>query len=196
MSKIAEDKKTHLARAAVEVIAREGFHNATIDKISSHAGVSVGTIYNYFLHKNDILDYIFKNEYEKRKNYFMELKKTNIHPLEKLKRIMEMHFMEVKKHPSVFIVLLRERGMPKVCHFAGISQFEGLPGFIEDIMNQGVDEGTLRPCDVGLISLVLFGAIEALMSRYLLELEKEGSSKLLDNAAEETVTLLYQGLRN
>lgn len=196
MFKIAEDKKTHLARAAVEVIAREGFHNATIDKIATHAGVSVGTIYNYFLHKNDILDYIFKKEYEKRKNYFMELKKTNIHPLEKLKSIMEMHFMEVKKHPSVFIVLLRERGMPKVCHFAGISQFEGLPRFIEDIINQGVDEGTLRPCDVGLISLVLFGAIEALMSRYLLELENEGSSKLLDNAAEETVTLLYQGLRN
>lgn len=196
MAKHTKDKKELLCQAAVEVIAREGFHNATIEKIASSAGVAVGTIYNYFNNKNELLDYIFLQEYEKRKRFFLQIKEREMHPLEKLKSIISMHFEEVKKNPDVFIVLLRERGMPRVCHFEGITQFEGLPRFIEEILTEGVDEGALRPCNPGLISSAIFGSIEALMSRYLLELEGKGQSALLDNAAEEMAAILWHGLDN
>ena len=42
-----------------------GFHTATTDKIAAAAGVAVGTIYNYFKNKEDILNHIFQVEYEK-----------------------------------------------------------------------------------------------------------------------------------
>lgn len=194
MQKNLKDKKEMVYQGAVEVISREGFHNATVEKIASSAGVAVGTVYNYFLNKNDILDYIFQKEFEKRKRYFLEIKEKDLHPLEKLKSILSMHFEEVKKNKEVFSVILQERGMHKVCHSQGITRFECLPRFIEEVLKEGVNSGTLRSCDLKVISLVIFGAIEGLMSRYLFELEENGHSTLLDNAAEEIAQILWQGL--
>ncbi len=196
MEKNLKDKKEMVYQSAVEVISREGFHNATVEKIASSAGVAVGTVYNHFLNKNDILDYIFQKEFEKRKRYFLEIKKKDLHPLEKLKSILSMHFEEVKENQEVFSVILRERGMYKVCHSQGITRFECLPSFIEEILIEGVNSGTLRSCDLKVIALVIFGAIEGLMSRYLYELEEKGHSTLLDNAAEEIAQIMWQGLNN
>ncbi len=196
MQKGVKDKKEVVCQAATKVIAREGFHNATVDKIASAAGVAVGTVYNYFLNKNDILNFIFHREYEKRKTYFLKLKAEDLHPLEKIKRILSMHFEEVKNNPDVFLVLLRERGMPRVCHFEGITQFEGLPRFIEEILQGGMESGALRTCKLHVIAPAIFGSIEALMGRYLMEREEKGSSAILDDAAEEIALLLWHGLNN
>lgn len=190
----ASDKKELVCQAAIKIIARDGFHNATVEKIASGAGVAVGTVYNYFLNKNDILNYIFQREYEKRKTYFLKLKEEDLHPLEKLKRILSMHFEEVKKNPDVFLVLLRERGMPRVCHFEGITRFEGLPRFIEEILQEGMKSGTLRSSKLHVIAPAIFGSIEALMGRYLMEIEEKGSSIILDEAAEEIALILWHGM--
>lgn len=45
---------------AVDQIERKGFQNITVEEICRKAGVSVGTFYNYFKSKNDILFDIFK----------------------------------------------------------------------------------------------------------------------------------------
>ncbi len=187
-------KKEAVYKAAIEVIAREGFHDATIDKIAAAAGVAVGTIYNYFQNKDDILNFIFQTEYEKRKNYYLEIQKKDRHPLVKLKLILSMHFAEVKENPDVYRILLRERCMPRICHFEGITRFEGLPRFIEEILADGIKKEKIRSCNLQIVSAAIFGAIEALMSRHLVELEEKGHSKVLDNASEEIVNLLWCGL--
>lgn len=193
-NKDSGNKKEIVCQAAAEVIAREGFHDATIDKIAAAAGVAVGTIYNYFQSKNDILDFIFQKEYDKRRVFYQEIKKKDLHPLEQLKLILSMHFMELKENPNVFRVLLRERCMPRFCHFQGISKFEGLPRFIEEILEQGIKNGKLHAFDLKIVSAAIFGAIEALMSRYLLELEEKGHSSILDNAPDEILKMFWSGL--
>lgn len=187
-------KKEAVYQAAIKVIARDGFHEATIDKIAAAAGVSVGTIYNYFQNKDDILNYIFQKEYDKRRKYYLEIKKSGRHPLENLKLILSMHFAEVKENPDIYRILLRERCMPRICHFEGITRFEGLPRFIEEILAEGIERGKIRSCNLQIVSAAVFGAIEALMSRYLIELEVLGSSDVLENASEEIINLLCCGL--
>ncbi len=193
-SKEAVNKKEMVRQAAAEVIARDGFHDATIDKIAAAAGVAVGTIYNYFHNKDDILNYIFQNEYEKRRDFYENMRKQNIHPLEQLKLILTMHFDEVKKNPHVFRVLLQERHISRFCHFQGMSRFEGLPRFIEEILAAGISSGKLQRLDLKIITVAIFGAIEALMRRYLLELEENGQSFLLDHASTEILKLFWNGL--
>jgi TetR/AcrR family fatty acid metabolism transcriptional regulator len=61
---VKEQKKEIIRRAAIEVISKLGFHGATTDRIAQEAKVAVGTIYNYFKNKEDILDYIFEVEYK------------------------------------------------------------------------------------------------------------------------------------
>lgn len=61
-------------RIAVELIERKGFQNITVEEICKEAGVAVGSFYNCFKSKNEILDMIFKLADE----YFLNVVGPNI----------------------------------------------------------------------------------------------------------------------
>lgn len=48
-------RQAQILDAAVKVFAEKGFHRATIPDIAKVAGIAVGTIYNYFGKKEDLL---------------------------------------------------------------------------------------------------------------------------------------------
>ena len=52
---LAEARRAQIIDAAAQVFAEKGFHRATTRAIASAAGVSEGTIYNYFDSKADLL---------------------------------------------------------------------------------------------------------------------------------------------
>ena len=52
---LAEARRAQIIAAAAQVFAEKGFHRATTREIASAAGVSEGTIYNYFDSKADLL---------------------------------------------------------------------------------------------------------------------------------------------
>lgn len=56
----AQNTRNQVYKTAVELMSEKGFENITIAEICEEAGVSVGTYYNYFKSKNDILDEVFK----------------------------------------------------------------------------------------------------------------------------------------
>lgn len=53
---------------ALEVYAKKGYHNTTVDEIARSAGLSVGTAYRYFKNKKELLlatlEYCFDNIFE------------------------------------------------------------------------------------------------------------------------------------
>jgi AcrR family transcriptional regulator len=53
--KIRVLRKAQILEAALEVFAKEGYHHASISKITQVAGVSKGLVYNYFPSKEDLL---------------------------------------------------------------------------------------------------------------------------------------------
>ncbi|MFN8373779.1 MAG: helix-turn-helix domain-containing protein [Anaerolineae bacterium] len=48
-------RRAQILEAAVKVFAAKGYHRATIPDIAREAGIAVGTIYNYFGKKDDLL---------------------------------------------------------------------------------------------------------------------------------------------
>lgn len=52
---LIEARRKQILDAAAKVFAEKGFHRATTEEIASTAGVSEGTIYNYFASKADLL---------------------------------------------------------------------------------------------------------------------------------------------
>lgn len=53
--KIREERKQQIMNVALEVIAANGFANASISKIAKEAGISKGLLYNYFESKEDLV---------------------------------------------------------------------------------------------------------------------------------------------
>jgi len=52
---IAKQRKQQIFDAAVKVFSQKGFDQSTIPDIAQEAGVAVGTIYNYYQSKHDLL---------------------------------------------------------------------------------------------------------------------------------------------
>ncbi len=63
-SHVIEENKAHIERAAKELFINRGFHATPMREIASHAGVSLGNLYNYYRTKEDLLTSII-NGYQK-----------------------------------------------------------------------------------------------------------------------------------
>jgi len=192
---LSETKREIIRKAAIEVIAKEGFHRATSDKIAAEAGIAVGTIYYYFQNKEDILAYIFQEEFEKRAHVLEELKKSSIHPLLKIRRQLEYHFQQVRDDDKVTKIILREKHLPFSIP-GGVKKFGGIPKFIQEVLDEGVASEQLRPCNPEVLSLAIFGIIEGIVGRYILEKEQNAnrSGDILDQAVDEINDLLWKGI--
>ncbi|MEW8470066.1 MAG: TetR/AcrR family transcriptional regulator [Candidatus Thiodiazotropha sp.] len=53
------DKKTQLLEAAIDLFSKEGFWNTSTARISKHAKVATGTLFNYFPSKEALIDEVY-----------------------------------------------------------------------------------------------------------------------------------------
>ena len=53
------DKRTQIIEASIDLFARDGFWNTPTSKITKHAGVSTGTLFNYFDSKDNLIDEVY-----------------------------------------------------------------------------------------------------------------------------------------
>ncbi|MFZ2950245.1 MAG: helix-turn-helix domain-containing protein, partial [Desulfuromonadaceae bacterium] len=58
MSKL--EKRDEIVRAALELIAENGFHGAPMAMIAEKAGVGAGTIYRYFENKDVLINELYR----------------------------------------------------------------------------------------------------------------------------------------
>jgi AcrR family transcriptional regulator len=61
----AETRK-RLIKAATEVVAKQGFHEASVDDIARRAGYSIGALYNNFAGKDDLFLAVLDAQFEQR----------------------------------------------------------------------------------------------------------------------------------
>lgn len=54
-----KDKRVQLIEASVELFAKEGFWNTSTSRISRHAGVATGTLFNYFDSKEALINEVY-----------------------------------------------------------------------------------------------------------------------------------------
>lgn len=185
-------KKELIRKAAVKIIADEGFFSATTDKIAKEAELAVGTIYNYFSNKEDILKYILDVEYEKRYEFYQDVKNSQIDPLLKIKELLSFHFNEIQKDPNIIKIVLAEKATASRNKLMPFEKYTKLSAIFSEIIIEGIDEGYFKKCDPKIITILIFGFLEAIMTEFL----ETKEVKLLDVSIEELISLLRTGLRN
>lgn len=185
-------KKELIRMAAVKIIADEGFFLATTDKIAKEAGVAVGTIYNYFSNKEDILGYIFDVEYQKRYRLYQGVKNSQVDPLLKIEELLRFHFNEIQKDPNIIKIVLAEKATASRNKLMPFEKFTQLSSIFSEIILEGIEKGYLKKCDPKIISILIFGFLEATMTEFLAAKDVN----LLENSINELINLLKTGLRS
>lgn len=183
-------KKEQIRTAAVKIIARDGYFNATTDKIAAEAKVAVGTLYNYFRSKEEILDYIFAVEFQKRYDFYQNMKNWRMDWFLKINGILNYHLQEFQKEPDIATIVLAERMNAFRYGIHSLSDFSQLSGIIADILQQAINENKIRPCDVQCLTILISGFLNEMIYTVATTEEYPEPEKVLD----EFCLLLKTGL--
>jgi AcrR family transcriptional regulator len=119
--KMRADRKAEILEAALNVFAEEGYHSASIAKVSKRAGVSKGLLYNYFESKQELLQVLLHEIMDKQFEYVQNLVEDGVsdesitklihHTVQLLKedpKHWKLYFL-MAIQPDVFEIIIEDR---------------------------------------------------------------------------------------
>ena len=162
-SQVADEKrllegKGRIADAAATLFLSGGYHSTSVREIAQRAGLSVGSVFNYFTSKEEILFFLFSRNQERteatlrdQQAEFERLKAEGVSPkdllwlayqsyvrlIEELRRYTVLGYQELKSLTAAERRRLLE-GEERIQHF------------LEEIIAYGVEQGAFPPGDVDL----------------------------------------------
>lgn len=188
-------KEELIREAAIRLFSHNGFYNTRAEEIAREAGVAVGTIYNYFANKEEILLSIFKVDFEERMRLFRKLLGSNLPIPEKIRRILEEHFRRLQERGDLAQLLLQERFNPGPGFRTKLRElYREMLRRVEDLIREGVKNNWVRPCHPKIIAYALFGVVESI-SVYALTYPEEAAQGILSNAPAELADFIWNGLK-
>jgi AcrR family transcriptional regulator len=159
------DKRADIMRAALELIAEQGFHGAPMSEICAKAGVAAGTIYRYFESKEVLINELHQ-ELEKKINEHIQksncaglsLREGFLCLIRELLRYFIMHPLHFRYIEQYFnspygISLHREKLLNK----------SGKKNILMDIFHQGIEQHVLKEFPVAALFSLAFGPVILLM---------------------------------
>ncbi|CEJ73104.1 TetR family transcriptional regulator [[Clostridium] sordellii] len=100
---LSEEKKLRIINSAIEEFANKGYKRATVDNIVSKAGISKGSIFQYFKNKERLYLYICDYQIKIITDEVFKQKENNGNDFFKLyKQAARVKFEILKKNPYIF----------------------------------------------------------------------------------------------
>ena len=192
--KKANARKEDIRKAAVDLISEIGFHDCTTDKIAENADISVGTIYNYFSNKQDILSYIFKVEKEKTADFFKKLLEKDISADQKIKIFLNNHFNKICENHKKAKLLHDEsnrpaKGVPKEIY----DYVQLIRKYLKELLKEGKDSGLIKENkNLEITSAIIMGAVNSIA--LMAHMENKKAKLICDSAPEEILSILSEGI--
>ncbi len=184
------EKRERILRAAIEVFAQTGYFNAKVADIAKAAGVADGTIYLYFLGKEDLLISIFRE-------YMREFLATGAKRIEGLTDARERLTVMIRHHLEslgsdralaiVFQVELRQslKFMSLFSHQEFAEYLNMIRLTIEEGRMAGVFRKSLQP---QLVAKAIFGTLDEMVTSWVLS---EKSYKPVDHIDQVNDFILH-----
>ncbi|WP_187276646.1 TetR/AcrR family transcriptional regulator [Parahaliea maris] len=102
-----EERAENILRAATELFGEEGFHAVSTRKIAAAAGVSEGTLFNYFSSKNELISAILARIYEELTEKANGILRSHFATRERLQLLAENHIQVMSRDNALFMRLIQ-----------------------------------------------------------------------------------------
>ncbi|MGD1996416.1 MAG: TetR/AcrR family transcriptional regulator [Anaerolineae bacterium] len=190
---LVEARRSQLLDAAAVVFAEKGFHRATTKEIARTAGVSEGTIYNYFDSKADLVIGIMARLTE-LKDLGTELREAVREDARDFLLAVFQHRMElIERNRDMMQAVLPEVLITPALRERFYQQFvQPTAAQLEEYVQARVEVGHMRPVDVPLTVRAVQGMFVGLL--ILRILGDEGVQAEWDQLPEVLTTLIFDGL--
>jgi TetR/AcrR family fatty acid metabolism transcriptional regulator len=159
-----------ILESAIKVFAKTGFYKAKALEIAQKADVAVGTIYNYFKNKDDILISIFNERIGELTRSVRSAIAGIDKPEEKLAIIFDSTTSILEQDRELAEVITIElRQSSKFFSSTAISSVIELLDLITEVVREGQQKGVFcSSIDPRLVSLTILGTLENLLHVWVL----------------------------
>lgn len=160
---IMSDTRQKLLIAAAQELAQEGFSGANVNRIAKEAGFSIGTFYNYFPSKRDLMLAFIDEIGQRHVDFMVEQTQKQGDPAKRLESFFKAGFDFVEAHISSSRAIFNTLNGPdeefKLRLYQVYQPLFQLLG--EGILALGIEQGDFRQMDpgatAGLIMLIYLG---------------------------------------
>jgi len=188
------DNKSKISQAAVRVFSKEGFHRARMTSIAREAGVAVGTIYNYFKDKDELLISVFEASFRFRMDFLKQLGHTSLPIRDQIQHLLESHFEQLREQQELAELILFERfhrGSRLRDRILAIQKT--IIDRIAEFIRQGIAEGWVRPCHPTVVAQALFDLVQTMTACWVFA-GPDDEEDIFASAPKELADLIWMGL--
>ncbi|HZJ65470.1 MAG TPA: TetR/AcrR family transcriptional regulator [Kofleriaceae bacterium] len=184
---LRETVRLAILDAAEELIARHGLHDAALLQIARHAGVAVGTLYNYFTDRDALIRGLFESRRASLRPRLLAAISAGadlaFEP--RLRRFVRDVFEAFEAHRGFLKVAIENEHLKP----SGSTTPQDLLAGVRDIIAAGVREGAIAEQYAEILPLVITGTIKSIVVNRL----QTGAA--LAGDADPIVDILLSGVR-
>ena len=172
--------RTRLIESAEAVFAELGYHDASIVKITEHAGVAQGTFYLYFAGKRQIFDELVRDLNGRIRHAMREGSSQGANRLQAELLGFQAYFRFTSEHPALYrIIRQAEFVSPEMLryHYDRLSH-----GYVE-ALREAAATGEIGPIDPEVTAWALMGMGELIGMRWILWGDGELPQAVVDELA-------------
>ena len=185
----SKNKRQQILDAAYNIFSRKGFYKTTVDEIIAMADTGKGTVYNYFVNKEQLFYTIVKEKHEPFTNKLKSIYEKDITPTEKINCMVRAFLEFYDENIGLWRALMHEI---RALSPDGYSDFDEAQvkkyrqivldefGILEDVLKQGIINGDFRQCSTTQASYGLLSAVIVMSMQDLMQ----------DRTLEETATMI------
>lgn len=161
-------KRQQILDAAFKVFSQKGYHRATVDEIIALADTGKGTVYNYFVNKEQLFYTLIKERGAPFEMALQRIVDSVMPPLEKIEAMVKEYLAFYVVNADLWRVMMHEvRGLGSA-GYSNFSEeqrhkyrewFENTIGKIEFVLGECIAAGEIRQCDVTKEAYALFSII-------------------------------------
>jgi len=200
-TQLADTKQKSIIDASVNEFANNGFKNASVNKIVEKAGISKGSLFNYFKSKNLLFDHIYQIALREVKTFLAKVRdeSENDDFFTRFGKIINSGITFINKHPrlaKIYFRLLNSNDSPHGKSIIQKLHSEAIR-YLTDFVETGVERNELRSeLNTTTVAFLMESTLNRILQVHYLEIfdAKSNISKNDNIWIDEIVTTLKLGL--
>lgn len=154
-----DEKREAVLRTAVQLFLEQGYHRATLNEVAERLNITKPALYNYFRSKEDILFECWTMGQERVEDRIAETEAASGSGLDKLRMMVRAYARIMASDFGASLVRFNVADLSEPNRKASLAGKRRIDRTFRGYIAKGIDDGSIRPCDVKLTAFAILGAL-------------------------------------
>jgi AcrR family transcriptional regulator len=182
-------RRSEILEQAEKIFSAKGFHETTMAEIADAAGFSTGSLYHFFSGKEELYSVMLTEKVQLMYAEIAEAVNRQHDSRDKIKAIVISHFEYVEQHIDFYRLLvghesgLRSEGLKKLRELI-LEEHRRHVGYIEGLLEEGIQQRVLRTLDTKSLANALMGIISYFKFAWIMNPDGTSLLRKVDDALD------------